>query len=182
MKTIALLLFAALFVGPLYGQTREDLLNRLADLQKKGYMVGHQDDPFYGLKWSGIADPQKPERGRSDVKEVVGDYPAVMGFDLGGIEMGDEKNLDGRAVLGTLSGRRPCRPDWAGCLPMGYRRGLCAPGEQRPADAHRLYAKERKAVGDDRVRTEERDRPHLVVACAEAPVRQVSAIVFPLLA
>ena len=94
MKTIALLLFAALFVGPLYGQTREDLLNRLADLQKKGYMVGHQDDPFYGLKWSGIADPQKPERGRSDVKEVVGDYPAVMGFDLGGIEMGDEKNLD----------------------------------------------------------------------------------------
>ncbi len=94
MKTITLLLFAALFVGPLYGQTREDLLNRLADLQKKGYMVGHQDDPFYGLKWSGIADPQKPERGRSDVKEVVGDYPAVMGFDLGGIEMGDEKNLD----------------------------------------------------------------------------------------
>ena len=70
MKTIALLLYAALFVQPLCAQTRQDLLNQLAHLQEKGYMVGHQDDPFYGLKWSGIADPQKPELGRSDVKEV----------------------------------------------------------------------------------------------------------------
>ena len=30
----------------------------------------------------------------SDVKNVCGDWPAVMGFELGGIEMGDEKNLD----------------------------------------------------------------------------------------
>ena len=56
-------------------------------LQVRGYMFGHQDDPFYGLTWQW-------ERGRSDVKEASGDYPAVMGFDLGGIEMGDEKNLD----------------------------------------------------------------------------------------
>ena len=73
---------------------REALLNRLAALQQRGYMFGHQDDPFYGVQWSGIENPAKPEYGRSDTKEVCGDYPAVMGFDLGGIEVGDKKNLD----------------------------------------------------------------------------------------
>ena len=50
-------------------------------------MFGHQDDPFYGIGWA-------YEPNRSDVLETCGDYPAVMGFDLGGIEMGDSKNLD----------------------------------------------------------------------------------------
>lgn len=50
-------------------------------------MFGHQDDPMYGLGWA-------YEDGRSDVLETCGDYPAVMGFDLGGIEMGNLKNLD----------------------------------------------------------------------------------------
>ena len=72
----------------------EQLAARMAQLQQRGYMYGHQDDPFYGLTWSGIEDPQRPELGRSDVLELTGDYPAVMGFDLGGIEMGDAKNLD----------------------------------------------------------------------------------------
>lgn len=68
-------------------QMRQQLLDRLQDLLARGYMFGHQDDPFYGLTWQW-------DLGRSDVKETCGDYPAVMGFDLGGIEMGDEKNLD----------------------------------------------------------------------------------------
>ena len=68
-------------------QMRQQLIDRLNALAVRGYMFGHQDDPFYGLTWEW-------ERGRSDVKETCGDYPAVMGFDLGGIEMGDEKNLD----------------------------------------------------------------------------------------
>jgi len=55
--------------------------------QKNAVMFGHQDDPFYGIGWA-------YESGRSDVLESCGDYPAVMGFDLGGIEMGDSKNLD----------------------------------------------------------------------------------------
>lgn len=63
------------------------LLQRLNDLQQQGTMFGHQDDPFYGIGW-------EYEPGRSDVLESCGDYPAVMGFDLGGIEMGDTKNLD----------------------------------------------------------------------------------------
>ena len=65
----------------------QQLIERLAKIQKKGYMYGHQDDPFYGITWEW-------ELGRSDTKDLVGDYPAVMGFDLGGIEVGDQKNLD----------------------------------------------------------------------------------------
>ena len=60
---------------------------RLDSLRRKGYMFGHQDDPFYGLTWEYDNDS-------SDVLNVCGDWPAVMGFELGGIEMGDEKNLD----------------------------------------------------------------------------------------
>ena len=65
----------------------QQLLERLDTLRNKGIMYGHQDDPFYGLTWAYQPDS-------SDVKNVCGDYPAVMGFELGGIEMGDEKSLD----------------------------------------------------------------------------------------
>ena len=65
----------------------EEMRMRLDTLQHQGLMYGHQDDPFYGVTWSW-------EDGRSDTKELVGDYPAVMGFDLGGIELGDSVNLD----------------------------------------------------------------------------------------
>ena len=50
-------------------------------------MYGHQDDPFYGITWEW-------DDNRSDTYDLVGDYPGVMGFDLGGLEVGDEKNLD----------------------------------------------------------------------------------------
>ncbi len=66
----------------------EGLRQRLLLLQERGVMIGHQDDPFYGTTW-------KWENGRSDVKEVCGDYPAVMGFELGQIELDSAKNLDG---------------------------------------------------------------------------------------
>ena len=69
----------------------EQLLDRLQALQQKGYMFGHEDDTFYGLTWDGDTMPGVE---RSDILATVGDYPAVMGFDLGGIEMGDKKNLD----------------------------------------------------------------------------------------
>lgn len=78
---------AAMLSQTVMSQGRQRLIERLTALQAHGYMFGHQDDPFYGLTWEW-------ERGRSDVLEASGDYPAVMGFDLGGIEMGDEKNLD----------------------------------------------------------------------------------------
>lgn len=60
------------------------LIRRMAKLQKYGVMTGHQDDPIYGHNWN-------LEKGRSDVKEVCGDYPAVMGFELGDLELGKTK-------------------------------------------------------------------------------------------
>ena len=66
---------------------RQQLMLRMSKIHKQGYMYGHQDDTFYGLTWDW-------DDNRSDTYELVGDYPAVMGFDLGGIEMGDMKNLD----------------------------------------------------------------------------------------
>ena len=67
---------------------RKALIERLVMLREGGIMFGHQDDPFYGLGWQW-------EHGRSDVRMVCGDYPAVMGFELGGIELADKANLDG---------------------------------------------------------------------------------------
>lgn len=76
-----------LYAAGSHASGREALLQRLRSLRTNGIMFGHQDDPFYGLGW-------KWDRGRSDVLAVAGDYPAVMGFELGGIEMGDAKSLD----------------------------------------------------------------------------------------
>lgn len=54
----------------------EQLKVRLQKLLNKGIMLGHQDDPMYGTTW-------KWDEGKSDVFLTTGDYPAVMGFDLG---------------------------------------------------------------------------------------------------
>ena len=96
MKTRTWLIVATLLLTSATLQARTDksaktpaqqLKERLAKLQKRGIMYGHHDDPFYGLGWEW-------EEGRSDTYALVGDYPGVMSFDLGGIEMGDDKNLD----------------------------------------------------------------------------------------
>ncbi|MEN9909781.1 MAG: hypothetical protein RLZZ540_2930 [Bacteroidota bacterium] len=64
------------------------LLENLKNLTHKGVLFGHQDDLAYGNGWAYVD-------GNSDVKRVVGDYPAVYGWDLGHIELGDSLNLDG---------------------------------------------------------------------------------------
>lgn len=64
-----------------------NLYNNLKKNLGKGVMMGHQDDPAYGVGW-------KYENGRSDIKDVTGDYPAVMGFELGRLELDHEVNLD----------------------------------------------------------------------------------------
>jgi len=63
------------------------LFSRLMELQKKGTMYGHQDDLMCGFTWW-------YQPGRSDTKDVVGDYPAIAGFELGEIERGGERSLD----------------------------------------------------------------------------------------
>lgn len=72
------------------GRTEEaqKMLAVLKEVPQKGnFLFGHHDDPVYGIGWDG-------DEGRSDVKSVCGDYPAMMSFDLGRIELGGDKNLD----------------------------------------------------------------------------------------
>jgi mannan endo-1,4-beta-mannosidase len=63
------------------------LYHHMEKLRSTGTMFGHQDDLAYGIGW-------KYQTGRSDVKSVTGAYPAVYGWDLGHIEIGDTFNLD----------------------------------------------------------------------------------------
>jgi Glycosyl hydrolase family 26 len=64
-----------------------NLCRNLKKLLNKGIMFGHQDDLAYGVGW-------KYEQGRSDIKDVTGDYPAVYGWELGRIELDNSVNLD----------------------------------------------------------------------------------------
>ncbi|WP_163408355.1 glycoside hydrolase family 26 protein [Flavobacterium ajazii] len=64
------------------------LYKKLQQLTQKGYLFGHQDDLAYGVNW-------KYEPHRSDVKDVTGDYPAVYGWDIAGLEKDDPNNIDG---------------------------------------------------------------------------------------
>ncbi len=64
------------------------LYDNLFKLLDKGIMFGHQDDLAYGVEW-------KYEKDRSDIKDVTGDYPAVYGWDIGGLEKDSPNNIDG---------------------------------------------------------------------------------------
>jgi mannan endo-1,4-beta-mannosidase len=91
MKKIFVVSILCLFAGcnVIYAKTpAQRLKTRMLQIMKKGVMFGHQDDPLYGTTW-------KWDKGRSDVKEVCGDYPAVMGFELGKIELKSDTSLDG---------------------------------------------------------------------------------------
>ncbi len=66
-----------------------NLYRNMHALAQEGIMFGHQDDLAYGVEW-------KYKEGRSDVKDAAGDYPAVYGWELGGIERaGRSANIDG---------------------------------------------------------------------------------------
>ncbi len=67
----------------------KNLFKNLQKLLDKGVMFGHQDDLAYGVEW------KTPDGKKSDVYDVVKDYPAVFGWDIGHIEHKAEKNLDG---------------------------------------------------------------------------------------
>lgn len=71
-----------------------ELMTTLKAASSEGrFMYFHQDDLVYGHSWK-VEDAQGDPLDRSDVKSVSGQFPAGVGFDLGGIELGDEANLD----------------------------------------------------------------------------------------
>lgn len=63
------------------------LLWNLKKVGQESLLFGHQDDLAYGVHW--INEP-----GRSDVKDVTGSYPAIIGWELGDLETGAEVSID----------------------------------------------------------------------------------------
>ena len=62
------------------------LFSHLGELSAEHVLVGHQDALAYGMGWKG-------EEFRTDINDVLGDHPAVFGWDLG--HLGDSENIDG---------------------------------------------------------------------------------------
>ena len=74
---------------------KDALMRQLLSFAEQGKIAyGHQDDHPYGHAWK-VDDWESDPLDRSDIKDVTGHYPLVMGFDLGDIEHGADKNLDG---------------------------------------------------------------------------------------
>ena len=95
-QTLALAVAAVFMAG--CGQkagTPETVLDTLSQASESGcFIFGHQDGLSYGKNWK-VDDYAGDPLTRSDVKAVCGQYPAMIGFDLGGIELGNDANLDG---------------------------------------------------------------------------------------
>mgnify|MGYP001040270146 CR=1 FL=1 len=65
------------------------LYSNLWTIGQKGFMFGHHDDLMYGRKWY-------DEQGRSDTKDVCGDYPGVYSLDFA--ELMDDRYIDSEST------------------------------------------------------------------------------------
>jgi mannan endo-1,4-beta-mannosidase len=73
------------------------LFANLAEVAREHVLLGHQDALAYGMGWAG-------DTFRTDINDVLGDHPAVFGWDLG--HMGDERNIDGVPFSGMKAWAR----------------------------------------------------------------------------
>lgn len=64
------------------------LYANLWEMRNQGCMFGHHEDLLYGRNWIN-------EAGGSDIKDVCGDYPAVVSLDFAKIEHNQEKSING---------------------------------------------------------------------------------------
>ena len=96
------------------GRTKrtEALLHNLDSISQKGFLVGQQDATLYGVGWEG-------DSARSDIKSICSESPAVVGFEIGGVEKGSERNIYGtsldavrRAILAQYDCGGVCLLSW----------------------------------------------------------------------
>ncbi len=96
------------------GRTKrtEALLHNLDSISQKGFLVGQQDATLYGVGWEG-------DSARSDIKSICSEFPAVVGFEIGGIENGSERNIFGttfatirNAILAQYDAGGVCLLSW----------------------------------------------------------------------
>lgn len=96
-RPLLLLIFSGFMMGVASGQDLPidpnaspetvNLYNNLKRLQSTRFLFGHQDDLAYGVNWKYIP-------GRSDIKDVTGQYPGLYGWELGRIELDHPANID----------------------------------------------------------------------------------------
>lgn len=96
-KALLLFILQICILTPAYAQSlKSQFVKQLKRSASKGIMYGHQDDTLYGFQW-------KDENDRSDIKDVIGLYPAVMSFDLMGIERGPSSSSRLRLIRAEIS-------------------------------------------------------------------------------
>jgi len=61
--------------------------------QETRVLFGHQDDVVYGSDWQRLADSAYTDT-RSCIHDLTGQWPDLIGFDIGGIELNHSRNLD----------------------------------------------------------------------------------------
>ncbi len=70
----------------------KEMHKKLYYVSKRGFAIGHQDATSYGIGWKQADFPGQP---KSDVNDMVNDFPAVYGFDISKIEISQVNNIDG---------------------------------------------------------------------------------------
>lgn len=65
----------------------KNLYKNLSKLSETKILFGHQDDLAYGVGW-------KYQDGRSDIKDVTGEYPSIYGWEIAGLEKDSPINID----------------------------------------------------------------------------------------
>lgn len=93
MKRLLTIIAAAAALSACAQQRSIELVLNQA-IENGQYLFGHQDDLMYGHDWNGNTDVDHNFE-KSDALATAGSYPAILGLDLGGIELGNTCNLDG---------------------------------------------------------------------------------------
>ena len=62
------------------------------------YLFGHQDDTILGIGWNDEQNDSTSTKQRSDIKSICNDSPALVAFDITGIEKSNQQTADGIAL------------------------------------------------------------------------------------